>query len=279
MRFGSAKSVRGRVGRLLATTVVVTATPVAAAYVASLAGVGDWPPRPSGPLGFACGVGVGAIVLFEMLLAPRKWLRGRRLGATRVWMKAHVWLGLVALPLVLVHAGFGFGGPLPATTLVLFLLVFASGVWGLALQQWLPQKFLTDMPGEVIAAQIPVLAEAAAGEAARVVAARPGPPRREVAGFLDRDLLPYLTRGRGSRSALAGRAEADRRFRELAAVSTPEAAIAWARLRELVDLRAQWDALAVYHFWLHNWLLVHLPLSVGMTALMLVHAVRALKYW
>ena len=279
MRFGSAKTVRGRVGRLLAATAVVAAAPVAAVYAASLAGLGDWPPRPSGPLGFACGVGVGAIVLFEMLLAPRKWLRGRRLGATRVWMKVHVWLGLASLPLVLVHAGFGLGGPLPAATLVLFLLVFASGVWGLALQQWLPQKFLTDTPGEVIVAQIPVLAESAAAEAARVVAALPGPPRREVTGFLDRDLLPYLSRGRGSRSALAGRAEADRRFRELAAAATPEAAIAWERLRELVDVRRQWDAVAVYHFWLHNWLLIHLPLSVGMTALMVVHAVRALKYW
>lgn len=279
MRFGSAKSVRGRVGRLVAAATLVTAVPLAAVYAASLAGLGDWPPRPSGALGFACGVAVGAIVLFEMLLAPRKWFRGRRLGATRLWMKVHVWLGLVSLPLVLLHAGLGFGGPLPAATLALFLLVFASGVWGLALQQWLPQKFLTEMPGEVIAAQIPVLADAAAAEAVRVVAALPGPPRREVSGFLDADLLPYLRSGRGSRSALAGRAEADRRFRELATVTTPEAAIAWARLRELVDVRRQWDAVAGYHFWLHNWLLIHLPLSVGMTALMVVHAVRALKYW
>ena len=29
----------------------------------------------------------------------------------------------------------------------------------------------------------------------------------------------------------------------------------------------------------HNWLLLHLPLSVAMTALMVLHAVRALKFW
>ena len=46
-----------------------------------------------------------------------------------------------------------------------------------------------------------------------------------------------------------------------------------------MDVRRQWDAVAVYQFWLHNWLLIHLPLSVGMTALMVVHAVRASKYW
>jgi hypothetical protein len=51
------------------------------------------------------------------------------------------------------------------------------------------------------------------------------------------------------------------------------------RMEQLADLRRQWDAEVRINFWLHNWLVVHLPLSVGMTVLMLVHAARALKYW
>jgi hypothetical protein len=31
--------------------------------------------------------------------------------------------------------------------------------------------------------------------------------------------------------------------------------------------------------WLHNWVLIHLPLSVALTVLLAAHAVTALKYW
>ena len=48
------------------------------------------------PPGFAYGVSGGAIILFEMLLWPRKSLwRGWRLGRTKLWMTAHIWLGLL----------------------------------------------------------------------------------------------------------------------------------------------------------------------------------------
>jgi hypothetical protein len=50
-------------------------------------------------------------------------------------------------------------------------------------------------------------------------------------------------------------------------------------LEELADRRRGWDAQARVQWWLHNWLLVHLPASAAMTMLMTVHAVKALKYW
>ena len=49
-----------------------------------------------------------AQVVMEPLL--RKRLRRYRLGRTRTWMRLHIWMGLVCLPVILVHAGFGFGG-------------------------------------------------------------------------------------------------------------------------------------------------------------------------
>ena len=42
----------------------------------------------------------GGIILFEMLLWPRKSLwRGWRLGRTKLWMTAHIWLGLLTTSL------------------------------------------------------------------------------------------------------------------------------------------------------------------------------------
>ncbi|VTT96708.1 Putative membrane protein OS=Rhodopirellula maiorica SM1 GN=RMSM_06455 PE=4 SV=1 [Gemmataceae bacterium] len=293
MLVGRTRSVRGRVAYILAATVAVTVVGVALAALGAAAGLWVWPPEPSSPLGVTLGFVAGAIVFFELALLGRKRLRGYRLGFTRVWMWLHIWLGLVCLPVVLVHAGFGLGGPLSAATLVLFLLVTASGIWGLILQQWLPQRILAQVPHETIASQIDFVGEYHAQEAARLVhslvtvppeaeTAEPsviGPQAAELLAFLDQLLLPYLHVGKRSGSPLASLTEGEYRFTRLRA-AVPEVAVpAVERLHELAGLRRQWDAQARMHFWLHNWLAVHLPLSAAMATLMVLHAVKALKYW
>ena len=85
----------------------------------------------------------GVIILFEMLLWPRKSLwRGWRLGRTKLWMTAHIWLGLLTLPLLLLHGGFHFSlssSTLAAVLMWLLVLVVGSGLFGLVLQNILPQ--------------------------------------------------------------------------------------------------------------------------------------------
>jgi hypothetical protein len=288
---GKTRSVRERIGTILFLTAAVTLLGVLLAVLGSVVGLWVWPPQPSSGLAVTCGLIAGAIVLSEMAILPRKWFRGRRLGNTRVWMRWHVWLGMVCLPVVLIHAGFGFGGPLPTATLVLFLAVTVSGIWGLIMQQWLPQKMLAEIPGEVVASQIDFVGEYHAAEAFRLVealvtvppeaaAAAPlviGRAATELLAFRDTILIPYL---RGDwQSPLAARTEADRSFVRLRDATPSLAHPILDRLRELTELRRQWDAQARLNFWLHNWLVIHLPLSVAMTGLMLLHAVRALKYW
>jgi hypothetical protein len=308
---GKDSSVLLRVLTILLTTLGITGGGILLAAGGAAAGLWDWPPRPSSPPGVACGLLGGAIVLFEMALLPRKWLRGRRLGATKRWMRLHVWLGLVCLPVLLVHAGFGFGGPLTTVTLALFLAVTASGVWGLVMQQWLPQKILADVPAETVSSQVDFTGDCHAEEALRLVAALteadgdfgPAPAAgaapaatltragaraepvvtgrtaADLRGFADRALLPYLRAGRRSRSPLASRAEVERRFARFRELTPDEARPALDRLEALCDLRRQWDLLLRLQAWLDNWLLVHLPLAVALTGLMAVHAARALKYW
>ena len=293
MLLGKKRSVRGRVLAILVATAGVTLAGVLFAAAGAAAGAWDFPPQPSSRLGVLLGFVGGAIVIFEMLLLPRKWFRGKRLGSTRAWMRWHIWLGLACLPVILVHGGFGFGGPLPAATMTLFLLVTFSGIWGLIMQQWLPEKMLHDIPGESIASQINRLGDYHADEASRLISslvtvppeaeqAEPvvsGPLAAELVSFRDDVLVPYLQDGSESRSPLATPADAEQRFGRLREAVPPGARNALDRLQELADLRRRWDEQARLHFWLHNWLLVHLPLSVAMTSLMLLHAVRALKFW
>jgi hypothetical protein len=290
---GKTKSVRGRILSILFATVGVTLAGTAFAAAGAAVGAWTWPPQPSSPLGVFCGVVGGVIVFFEMLILPRKWYRGKRLGRTRAWLQWHVWMGLICLPVILVHAGFGFGGPLTTVTLILFLLVTASGIWGLIMQQWLPQKMLQDIPGETIAAQIDRLGDYHADEAARLVSALvtvppeaesaepvvSGPLAAELVAFRDDVLLPYLHDGDRSNSPLATPTDAEQRFARLREAVPPAARQTLDRLQELAELRRRWDTQARLNVWLHNWLLLHLPLSVGMSSLMVLHAVRALKFW
>ena len=233
-----------------------------------------------------------------------RWLR---LVPTKVWMRFHVWLGLVCLPVILVHAGFGFGGPVSAFTMILFLLVTISGIWGLVVQQWLPEKLLANVPGETVASQIGFVADVHTAEAMQLVEALTtappeydafdpraaasvlvatrgeplvaGQPAVELMRFRDTVLVPFL-KGEGKRrSPLATRTDAERRFSLLRDNLPESAAEAVNRLEELADLRRQWDFQSRLNWWLHGWLVLHMPLSLAMTGFMVIHAVRALKYW
>ena len=137
-------------------------------FIFASVGQADWPSGSSLP-GFTFGVIGGLICLFEFLIWPRKKLRSWRIGKVSTWMRAHIWLGLLAVPLLVLHTGFRWGGPLSSTLMTLFLVVIASGVWGLVLQQFLPEKMLKEVPAETIFSQIDYVSELMAGEASRLV--------------------------------------------------------------------------------------------------------------
>jgi len=275
---GDASSVRGRVVRVLAAAAGSLLAGVLAAAAGGGVGVWELPPRPSEPVGVSLGLVAAFIVFFEMLLVPRKRLRGRRLGATQIWMRWHIWLGFASLPVVVVHAGFGFGGPLPAVTLALFLAVYASGVWGLILQQWLPQKLAASVTDESVHAEADRLA-AALGDEAQLTDWKTSPQVvAELIAFRDRELLPYLY-GQHEGVTLSVAGTATREFARLRGILPPVAHPTLDRWRALADDRRRLDTQRRLHGWLHGWLVVHVPLSVAMTVLMVLHAIRALKYW
>jgi hypothetical protein len=287
-------TVRGRIIGIFVATVGIFAAGLLLTAFGAAAGFCDWPPLPSSPYGVACGVIGGIIVAFEMLIVFKKRFRASRvLGNTRLWMKLHLWLGLISFPMIFIHAGFGFGGALAATTHVLFILVILSGIWGWCMQQWLPQKMLDDVPGESIAVQLDRLGSVHAHEAERIISAlmdvppesesdQPVVPKAlhtELTDFRDNVLLPYLRDGSRSRSPLTTSASAARQFARLRDAVPPAARPDLDKLEALADLRRRWDKQNTMHFWLHLWLLIHLPISVAMSGFMVLHAIRALKYW
>ncbi len=157
----------------IVSTVVVTVF-ATVWFVAAGFGKPGWPGGSSWP-GFTFGVLGGAICLFELLLWWRKKVRTWRIGTAKAWMRAHIWLGLLSVPLLVLHSGFVFSNTLGNVLMVLFLVVIASGIWGLVFQQFLPKRMLNDIPAETIYSQIDHVVGMLGAEAERLVVATCGP--------------------------------------------------------------------------------------------------------
>ena len=66
---------------------------------------------PNGPTGGSWqglwfGVAGTALMVLAGLLSARKKLPQLPIGSAQTWLKAHIWLGLLSVPLILFHAGF-----------------------------------------------------------------------------------------------------------------------------------------------------------------------------
>src|SRR5439155_6897531 len=53
---------------------------------------------------------------------------------------AHVWLGVLSFLLILMHAGFRWGSGLAALLMWLFLAIVVSGLFGIAVQNYVPRR-------------------------------------------------------------------------------------------------------------------------------------------
>lgn len=273
MLIGRRQSVSRRLRAVFLATLAAIA-PALGWYAGAKWGWWSWP-KASGPLGVGLGVFGGLIVLFEMLIAPRKWLRGWRLGATRAWMRWHVWLGLLCLPVIVIHSGFAFGGLLSSITMWLFLIVIASGIYGLALQQWLPKKLFDEIPNETVASQIDVVIAQHREEAAELVKLINNPTINE---FYADTLEPYLLNGSRIQSVLASASESVRMFERLKAAVPADVEPSVEQFKKWAAIRRQLDRQVRINWWLHSWLVVHLPFSVAMSGFMIVHAILALRW-
>ena len=157
---------------VLATVAAGSAYAIASIRASHLLG-GDSAP------GLVFGVLAGLLVSYEFFFVLRKWKRWKTVwnySSAQVRLRRHIWLGLLCLPLVVLHSAlFTRGSPLSIALLLVFLVVIASGVWGLTLQQWLPRRLL-DLTGETIPSQIPALIDHLSREAELLVRATCGPP-------------------------------------------------------------------------------------------------------
>lgn len=107
--------------------------------------------------GLIFGVIGAAMMIFAGLLAARKQVSFWRLGSAQFWLRGHLWLGGLSLPFILFHSGFGFGGVLEQVLMWIFVAVWLSGFYGLAMQHLLPRLLTSRIDRETFLAQVPYI--------------------------------------------------------------------------------------------------------------------------
>jgi hypothetical protein len=135
------------------------------------------------PLGLIFGAISLSIFVFAALLGVRKKVVLWRIGNLQRWLRAHIWLTLLTIPLVILHSGFRLGGPMTTFLLILYAIVMVSGIYGLALQHQLPRIMKERLPAETVYEQIPhIRAQLFAAATKMRDSFKPNPPAKTDAG-------------------------------------------------------------------------------------------------
>jgi hypothetical protein len=240
-----------------------------------------------------------AFMIFAAALGARKRVPAYRIGRAQTWMRGHLWLGLVSLPVILFHSGFRFGHGLSAWLMMLLIVVVVSGLFGAALQHYMPRVMTHEVPMETIYEEIghvraqlleeaedlirqatggekPAAAsgEADSGEATVAVADEAAPMRV----FYEHELKPYLEKPSASNSRLRDAAKARVAFAQLRTLLPASMHTTIEDLEGICEEERQLTRQSQLHLWLHGWLLLHIPLSLALIVLGAVHALMALRF-
>jgi hypothetical protein len=131
------------------------------------------------PLGLWFGSISLAIFIFAILLSLRKKIPLWRVGTVQRWLRAHIWLTILTIPLVVLHSGFRLGGPMTTFLMVLYAIVMVSGFYGLFLQHIVPRLMKERLPAETVFEQIPHICSQLAVAAEKMRDAfKPAPPKK-----------------------------------------------------------------------------------------------------
>ena len=240
-------------------------------------------------LGLTFGSAGFAFMIFAALLGARKRVPVYRFGRAQTWMRGHLWLGLLSLPLILFHSGFRYGHGLTAWLMTLLIVVVVSGLFGAALQHYMPRVMTREVTMETIYEEIghvraQLLEEAeelikqaaggdkkAAAEGSEPDSAAPAVAVMDEAAplrnFYEQELKPFLEKPGARGSALGDAAQARSAFAQLRTLVPASLHTTIEDLEGICEEERQLTLQSHLHLWLHGWLLLHIPLSLALILL------------
>jgi hypothetical protein len=223
-------------------------------------------------------------ILVLMSIGIRKRWYASRLGTVQGWTSAHVYLGLLTLLIIPMHAGFRFGWDVHTLAFALLIIVVLSGVVGLLIYLIVPQK-LTVYESSMLPEQIETEINRVLGEMKDLVG-------EKSAGFQQlyeeefrrcQEIKPQgwrlLFKGVDSVAMLSVKALELNRILPKIAETEQES---FSQFCSLVLRKTELEALLAGQMRVKNaleaWLYVHVPMSFALIVAVAIHLLVVLYY-
>ncbi len=233
--------------------------------------------------GLIYGVMGTVIILVLMYLGIRKRTYASGVGTLKGWVSAHVYLGFLTLFLIPMHAGFRFGWDIHTLAFILLCIAVLSGVLGIVLYQILPVR-LTRYESKLQVDKVDTQIARLFSEMYSLVR-----DRSDVLVALYQQELASMNAmsSKGWSLVLSGVggdlvAKRSAQLSEWVPKVPNEDREAFQALSQLLLKKSQLEMHLVNQMYLRNamqaWLYVHVPISVAMLAMVVVHVWSVFYY-
>jgi hypothetical protein len=239
-----------------------------------------------GWIGLTYGILGGVLILFAWSLTLLRFVPGWSfLGRRSFWLKGHIWLGSLSFILILCHTGLRFGGLFEKILYFAFFLVVLTGIFGVIVQQFVPRWMTLEVACEVPFEQIPYCCATLRDKADREMEKKcesliPATMAR-IKEWYAHEVRSFLSEKFNRENRLSDAGRSTQVFDEMRALADNKQPLTELldRLEVYCDERRLLARQESLHFLLHSWLYLHVPLSWGMTVMMIAHAVMATFYY
>jgi hypothetical protein len=253
---------------------------LAGATLATYAAAAWWTAWAPGNLGgLLAGTGAAILFVIDGLYPLRRPLLGWPFGTAQGWLQFHTYGGVMGGLLVLVHAGFRWpGGQFGWWLLGLSIWTTISGLVGVWLQKAVPLIIVGNMSVEALYERIPELVGRLQAEADKLIEGSSEVLERTYMS----DIRPQLASVNPSWSQLFDiRRARDERMRPLQRVAQFLSDDERERLADLTVIFSEKTELDIQFSLqqiLRQWKVIHVPPSILLLALMVVHVVAVVYF-
>ena len=239
---------------------------------------------PHGGSNWGLGYGIAGTLLILLLAffgIRKRWYRST-FGTLEQWLQSHIYLGLLVLVILVFHTGMRFNDKVAVATLILVIIVVASGIFGAILYVTVP-RLLTEVESNLTVEDMSDQLNQLARAMARIASGRSAPFQRIhdellrqtqpglLAGW--RLLVARLKRGKqqdaGDWARLIGLVpkEEQEELRQMLVVS---------RQRRELLLRLIYQQR--YKNVLESWLYIHIPFTIALLLFTVLHIAAVFYY-
>lgn len=226
-------------------------------------------------------IGFALILLLSFFGIRKRWYRSR-FGTVEQWLQSHIWLGVLVLVILLFHTGGRFQDKVAVATLIAVAIVVASGIVGAVLYVTVP-RMLTEVESNLTVEEISDQLNQGARSMARIASGRSAPFQRIHDELVKQSTPGGLAGWRLLLSGLGRRKTSDGAdWPKLIALVPKEEQD---ELRQMLVLSRQRKELLLrlifqqrYKNVLEFWLYIHIPFTVALLIMSVVHVVAVFYY-